>query len=228
MLELMALALECAPTVEPQTMLAIVQVESGNNPYAIGIVGGRLTRQPKTKEEALATAKQLAEDDWNFSLGLAQINRHNLYKYEISYEQAFDACTNLNVGSKILEDCYVRAAKQAKEPQAALQAALSCYYSGNFTRGFKPDVIGAPSYVQKVLTSAEKQAQAIPVVPSIKESGDLKPQIDKAGGDTSPIMLKPQATQPVTLPSDHAPILVSPKNETPDDKASPGSSTIVF
>ena len=177
MLEFLALAQECAPTVAPQTMAAVVNVESSYNPYAIGVVGGRLARQPKTREEAIATAQQLELEGWNFSLGVAQVNRHNLPKYEITYAQAFDACINLRVGSKILEDCYVRASKRTPEPQAALQAAFSCYYSGNFTRGFKPDVAGKPSYVQKVLASAGVTPQAIPVVPSIQPSNDPKPQL---------------------------------------------------
>ena len=218
MLEFLALAQECAPTVAPQTMAAVVNVESGYNPYAIGVVGGRLARQPKTQEEAVATAKQLASDGWNFSVGVAQVNRYNLPKYQVSYEQAFDACTNLRVGSKILEECYVRASKQTREPQAALHAAFSCYYSGNFTRGFKPDVIGKPSYVQKVLASAEasatriKPTKLIPVVPSIQTGNGPKPQFDKAAGSTSPVTLKPQTTQPGALLSDNAPVLLRPSN----------------
>ena len=56
MLDLLALAQECAPNVAPQTMAAIVSVESSKNPYAIGVVGGRLERQPKSHQEAVATA----------------------------------------------------------------------------------------------------------------------------------------------------------------------------
>jgi len=154
------------------------------------VVGGRLARQPKSREEAVATAQQLESDGWNFSLGVAQVNRYNLPKYQITYEQAFDACTSLRVGSKILEDCYVRASKRTPEPQAALHAAFSCYDSGNFTRGFKPDVAGKPSYVQKVLASAGVQPQAIPVVPSIQTGSGPKPQFDKAAGAAAPAALK--------------------------------------
>ena len=38
MLDFMVLAQQCAPTVAPQTMAAVVQVESSFNPYAIGVV----------------------------------------------------------------------------------------------------------------------------------------------------------------------------------------------
>lgn len=51
MLDFMVLAQQCAPTVAPQTMAAVVQVESSFNPYAIGVVGGRLQRQPKSQAE---------------------------------------------------------------------------------------------------------------------------------------------------------------------------------
>ncbi|WP_432816469.1 lytic transglycosylase domain-containing protein [Xanthomonas hortorum] len=183
-LEFMQLAQQCAPTVAPQTMAALVQVESGFNPYAIGVVDGRLARQPSNLEEAVATAQQLEAGGWNFSLGIAQVNRHNLPKYKLTYAQAFDACANLRAGSKILEDCYTRASvKLAGTAQNPLHAAFSCYYSGNFSRGFKADKVGQPSYVQKVLASAGVSPKAIPVVPAV-------------GGRTSPTARVPAATAP--------------------------------
>lgn len=208
MLEFLALAQECAPTVAPQTMAALVSVESDYNPYAIGVVGGRLARQPKNREEAVATAEQLAVDGWNFSLGVAQVNRYNLPEHKITYEQAFDACTNLRVGSKILEDCFLRASQKTLEPQAALHAAFSCYYSGNFTRGFKPDAVGKPSYVEKILASAEALSRAIPVVPSIRTGTGPKPRFDKAAGTSDPAILEPQTTAPAVSTSDNSPVLL--------------------
>lgn len=208
MLEFLALAQECAPTVAPQTMAAVVNVESDFGPFKIGVVGGRLARQPESREEAVATAQQLETEGWNFSLGMAQVNRYNLPKYGINYEQAFDACTSLRVGSKILEDCYVRASKRTPDPQAALHAAFSCYYSGNFTRGFQPDVAGKPSYVEKVLASAGVTPPAIPVVPSIQTGNGPKPQFDKAAGPAAPVTLKPQPSEPQGPPADHAPVLL--------------------
>jgi type IV secretion system protein VirB1 len=209
MFDLLALAQECAPTVAPTTMAAIVNVESGKNPYAIGVVGGRLERQPSNQQEAVATAKALADNGWNFSVGVAQVNRYNLPKYAISLEQAFDACTNIRIGSKILEDCYVRAAKTTPDTQAALQAAFSCYYSGNFTRGFQPDVAGKPSYVEKVLASADNATLAIPVVPNIQSNG-VKPKSVRAAPTT--------ATEQM-IPSDNAPVLLRRSNDEVQLKA---------
>lgn len=209
MLDFMVLAQECAPTVAPQTMAAVVQVESSFNPFAIGIVGGRLQRQPETKEEAIATAESLEAEDWNFSIGIAQINRYNLPKYDLTYEQAFDPCENMRVGSKILEDCYTRAlARVEGDEQQALQSAFSCYYSGNFTRGFQPDREGDPSYVEKVLAQADVAPQAIPVVPSIR-SGEPRPQrVTAAPSATAPVRLSAQRAVPAGPPADHAPVLL--------------------
>jgi type IV secretion system protein VirB1 len=165
-IDIHGLALECAPGVHPTTMAAVVQVESANNPYAIGVVGGRLARQPKNKAEAIATAKALAGDGWNFSMGAGQVNRHNLNKYGLTFDTAFEPCANLRAGSSILKDCYTRALAKFGNEQRALQAAFSCYYSGNFSTGFKPDFKGQPSYVQKVLSSAGSAAPVLPTAPA--------------------------------------------------------------
>lgn len=170
MIDFLTLAQQCAPTVEPHTMAAIVHIESSYNPYAIGVVGGRLERQPKNKAEAIATATALENQNWNFSMGISQVNRYNLSKFNMTYDDAFDPCANLHAGSKILEDCYTRANVKFDNQKQSLQAAFSCYYSGNFTRGFRPDKPGQASYVQKVLASANLPALAIPVVPDIRNT----------------------------------------------------------
>ena len=95
--------------VPPAVMEHVVKVESSFNPYAIGVVGGRLARQPRSLAEALSTARMLEERGYNFSLGLAQVNRYNLARQGLdSYEKAFDTCPNLRAGSRILAECYGR------------------------------------------------------------------------------------------------------------------------
>ena len=106
---LLALALSCAPNVHVETAQALVRAESSLNPYAIGVVGGRLERQPRERAEALATAWQLQRNGWNFSVGLAQINRHNLPRLGLTLETAFDPCSNLQSMQAILGDCFERA-----------------------------------------------------------------------------------------------------------------------
>lgn len=171
-MDFIALAQECAPTVSPQTMAAIVKVESGYNPYAIGVVGGYLPKQPTSLEEALATVKDLADKGYNFSVGLSQVNRYNFDRYNLTYETAFNVCENLRAGSLILEECYVRALnKHSNDEQTALRAAFSCYYSGNFLRGFTPDKAGQLSYVDKVVAQAGHAPKDV-VVPDIIQHGE--------------------------------------------------------
>lgn len=150
------LAQQCANNVHHDTLQAIARVESGFNPFAIGVVKGSLKRQPQSYSEAVSAAKALHNAGKNFSMGLVQVNKYNLARYGLTYETVFDPCKNLAAGAKILTDCYTRAARadNGKVSQLTLHKAFSCYYSGSFNFGFKRDFAGQPSYVQKVVNSA--------------------------------------------------------------------------
>ncbi|MDL5034358.1 lytic transglycosylase domain-containing protein [Pelomonas sp. APW6] len=173
--DFLILAQQCAPNVHPVTMAAIVHVESGLNPYAIGVVGGRLERQPRNSAEALATIRELIKNGWNFSVGAAQINRYQLERRGVSYESALDACTSLRVGGVILSECYGRALTGARDPQVALQQSFSCYYSGNLTRGFASDSPGGSSYVQRVLASASRINRTA-IIPAVRATNTQEAQ----------------------------------------------------
>lgn len=192
------LSAQCAPNVAPQTMAAIVSVESSHNPYAIGVVDGRLVRQPRSRAEAIATALQLERQGKNFSMGMAQVNRHNLPRYNVTYAQIFDVCTNLRVGARILEECYQRAMPLKGSPQAALRAAFSCYYSGNFSRGFQPDKPGERSYVDKVV-AASGTAALTQVVPAIEPSSFPALQAAVQARVSDPLVIEPDPTAMPTV-----------------------------
>jgi type IV secretion system protein VirB1 len=162
------LAQQCAPTVHPTTLSAVVRTESGFNPYAIGVVGGHLVRQPRTLEEAVATAKALDAHHINFSMGLGQVNKSNLTKYGLTYDTVFDVCKNLSAGSQILADCYRRASALNGPGGPALQAAISCYYSGNFTTGLKRD-FGGTSYVQRVAANTMPSIDYVPAIRAVMD-----------------------------------------------------------
>jgi type IV secretion system protein VirB1 len=159
----LALALACAPQVHTHTAHALVSVESGFNPWAIGVVGGALVRQPRHRAEALATAKALQAAGWNFSVGLGQINVGNFERLGLTLDAAFEPCTNLAAMQSVLAECFDRARAPAATAtatttpaaatptpvdQTALRQALSCYYSGNFATGFRH------GYVRKVVAAA--------------------------------------------------------------------------
>ena len=147
------LMLDCPDlAVPPEVMQHVVNVESARNPFAIGVVGGYLARQPTSLDEALAAVRQLKKEGYNFSVGIAQVNRYNLAKYGLpDYASAFQACPNLKAGSRILRECYDRAQDWGK--------AFSCYYSGNFVTGFDH------GYVQKIFASIRKAQYVVQDVP---------------------------------------------------------------
>ena len=150
------IARQCAPDVHLNTMQSIVHVESSFNPYAIGVVNGHLVRQPTNKAEAIATVKVLENSGFNYSMGLAQVNKYNLGKYGLDLDTVFEPCANVHAGGEILKDCFKRASDKKANQQEALRDAISCYYSGNFTTGYKA------GYVMKVVSaSGAKPIQVI-------------------------------------------------------------------
>ena len=114
--------LGCQIDVPASVMKHVVKIESSFNPFAIGVVKGRLARQPRNLKEAVATAEMLEANGFNFSLGLAQVNRYNLKKYGIhTYADAFEpvSYTHLDVYKRQDEitasvTCSVRPSLQSK------------------------------------------------------------------------------------------------------------------
>lgn len=173
-IELMA----CPDLAVPrEVMHHVVQVESSYNPYAIGVVGGRLLRQPRNLPEAVSTARMLEQRGYNFSLGLAQVNRYNMAGYGLaSYEEAFQACANLQAGSRILAECYNRSRDWGK--------SFSCYYSGDFSTGYRH------GYVQKIYASIRRArggqvaSNDVPPIPVVGAGSARKVRV--ASGSRAP------------------------------------------
>lgn len=135
---------QCAPMVDQQLMMRVINVESSHNPYAIGVVNAHLQRQPQNLTEAKATAHFLENAGYNYSVGLAQINRSNFNRFNLNFNNVFDACTNLNAGGQILSECLNRASARGYQADAT-HKALSCYYSGQLN-----SAVGT-QYANKVL-----------------------------------------------------------------------------
>ncbi|MBJ7514919.1 MAG: lytic transglycosylase domain-containing protein [Stenotrophomonas sp.] len=197
-------ALACPEmAVSMDVMKHVVQVESSRNPYAIGVVGGALARQPQRLDEAVATARMLEQNGYNFSLGLGQVNRYNLAKYGLnSYEKAFETCPNLQAASRILAECHSRSGGDWGK-------SFSCYYSGNFTTGFRH------GYVDKVFNSI-KRSQMVAAV-----GGGVQPirVIDRQGPRPAAATRQPLPERVTRLnnriSSGQAPVVVA----QPDDPA---------
>lgn len=213
--DFVALAQQCAPQVSLSTMAAIVRTESGFNPYAIGVVHGRLVRQPVNEAEAVATVHALDAGGWNFSVGLAQVNRANWPAYGLNAQSAFDPCRNLAAGAAILEGCFELVqqarARASNDLQSALRASLSCYASGDFSTGYRT------GYVQRVISNARVLPPASDpvVVPSI-----IPIPVVPVGSDVSdpPGRSRPER-HPVSKPADLS---------TGNSADAPGGSAVVF
>ncbi|MEB2400010.1 lytic transglycosylase domain-containing protein [Parapusillimonas sp. JC17] len=155
--ELAALALTCAPNIHPVTLHALIRHESRIRQYAIGVnrKGRHLRRQPRSLSEATAAADRLIDQGIDFDAGLGQINVRNWAWLNLDSKTVFDPCCNLAAAQTVLAECYARALPRQADPQHALRAALSCYNTGNFKRGF------TNGYVGKVLAQAKIKVPAL-------------------------------------------------------------------
>lgn len=176
----MVLAQQCAPDVAPTTMAAVVRVESDFNAYAIGVVHGRLQRQPVSLAEAVATARALDAAGWNYSSGLAQVNRKNWVRFGLTPETAFDPCRNLAAGAAILQGCFERARRGHTQAQEALRLGLSCYASGDFSTGYRT------GYVQRVVADATRIGPVVPAIDPQAEPQTLAIPVEAASSPGTP------------------------------------------
>lgn len=149
---------QCAPAAHAETLLRIARQESALKPWALSVnypkgtaaklgqPGGyaHLQKQPTSKEQAVRWAEKLVQQGHTVSLGLMQVSSQNLAAHGYTIEQAFDLCTNINLGAVILAD----AMKRAQGSDDPLSAALSIYNSGDtrtgIANGYAAGVQGQP------------------------------------------------------------------------------------
>ena len=214
--------------VPAEVMQHVVNVESGYNRFAIGVVGGQLVRQPQNLGEAIATVQMLDSKGYNFSLGLAQVNRANLSKYGLTtYQQAFDICPNLTAGARILSECYASSGNDWGK-------SFSCYYSGNFITGYRD------GYVQKIYNSINGTSKSVgtdmpsAAIPLETVAGVSPSSLHGYVSGVTPVAAKDDASYRLAIRStvlDTAAAMatkslagaISPANELPPSSAAPPS-----
>lgn len=151
----LSLAMQCAPSIHPDTAHDVARVESGFDQYAIGVVGQKNGIFPKSLDDALAHVQRLQAQGKRYSVGLMQITSTNFKEYGVTASQLFSPCTNLSVFEKIMTDCFSRG--------GTLKRALSCYYSGNFTTGQKSErKFSQTSYVERIGYSPPAGGYVVP------------------------------------------------------------------
>ena len=149
----LAISLQCASSVSPAISFNIARVESHFNPYAIAEILPRdnrpagqakiISHYPVNKDQAKKIIRTISAKGHRFSVGLMQITSSNFQRYKVTGFQLLEPCTNLAVFEQIFTDCYQRG--------GTLPRALSCYYSGNFTRGQKAEThFRNTSYIQRI------------------------------------------------------------------------------
>jgi type IV secretion system protein VirB1 len=125
----------CAPAVGPVTMSAIVAYESGARPNAIGDNTARRSYDPPSQKDAILLGAELLRRGHNIDVGYAQVNSRNFVAYGLTIESAFDPCTNVATGARILQAAYAGTARRYGPGQVALVHALSAYNSGSYWSG---------------------------------------------------------------------------------------------
>ena len=142
---------QCAPNIAQVTMMAIVKTESNNQYLAINLNGGlRLRLMPNSYTQAESWVNYLEKNNYNFDVGLAQINIKNIHKYGYHAYEVLEPCTNLQIAAKILSNNYNRAQASSLTNQEALKKAISAYNTGNYRSGF------SNGYVAKVTKNAQQ------------------------------------------------------------------------
>jgi type IV secretion system protein VirB1 len=152
-LALAALIRHCAPAIAPSTMTAIVRVESGGNPLAIGDNTTRRSYYPHDPASAESLARRLLDAGDLLDVGIAQIDSMNLAGFGVTVHTIFDPCINLSVGARILSDDYTFAAQRYGDGQVALRHAIGMYNTGRLNGGAR--------YIARVLAAAGIQEENI-------------------------------------------------------------------
>ncbi len=147
----LALLQQCAPRVAPVTMAAIVQGESGGNPFAINDNTSGLHYFPESRSQAVAIARTLIAAGHKIDMGLGQVDSENLGWLHMGIRQTFNACDNLNAAQRILVGAYRQAGANGAR---SLAGAFEAYNSGR--------TWGDQGYAQGVFRNAGVEIPAIP------------------------------------------------------------------
>ena len=167
-MDLLNLAMLCGHLVDPVMTMRVIDVESRGQTYAIHDNTSDQTFVPSSLPYAVALASRLIVQGHRLDIGLMQINYDVWLKPgAFPLAKAFDACTNITIGSTILNADYVQALQTSKVPSDALWRALSLYNSGSDWRGlgYANRVLMGPSNSAPHRTDKGSSAERARVAP---------------------------------------------------------------
>ena len=133
---------DCQAALLEPLMQQIYQVESEFNPFAIGVVGARLVRQPKNLDEAVATVDYLSKLGRNFSIGQGQVNKYHFVRlgWDSDIEAGFDVCKNVVAAYEIFSSSAHRlrvGSRQKQRPFGGRRGAMLGFV-GVYQRQLRP------------------------------------------------------------------------------------------
>ena len=92
--------------VPPQRAAATAKAESGLYPFAIGDNDTGRSYFPRTREDAVAKARELLALGHRIDAGAMQITDRNWPAYGLTVETVFDPRANICAGGRILGEAY--------------------------------------------------------------------------------------------------------------------------
>jgi type IV secretion system protein VirB1 len=156
---------QCAPDLAPVTIAAIVQLESGGNPFLLHDNTTKKTFRPTNATESAKLAIALIKLGHSVDIGLAQINSKNLPALGLKVEDALDPCTNLHAAQSVLKTAWEQSGHD-------LRGALAAYNTGKTNSG-----IGV-RYSAQVFSKAGVKVPEIP-------GGKMPPWVNHPGWNPS-------------------------------------------
>ncbi len=164
---LAALLSSCSSSVAPDTMRAIVTVESGGHPTAVHDNDSGASYLPHDRAAATRIAEALITKGHSVDLGLGQVNSRNLAAYGVTPGEVLEPCENLHVASAILASDYRVASARFPDVRQALTAAIGDYNTGSLFAG--------ASYVRAVVAAAMAPQQLVPTIAVLTGSPEALP-----------------------------------------------------
>jgi len=135
---------------DPLLISAVMQQESAGQIAAMSVNGWEGDKFTVTDtEEATIAANLFISEGYTVDIGLMQINSKNLERYGTPVASAYEPCTNIQLGERILVENMVSAKQSGLVGNAAIRGALSMYNTyntGSLTAGM------SNGYVEKVWT----------------------------------------------------------------------------
>ena len=193
---LLALASQCAPSVAPETVLAIIQTESSGEQFALNVNGGKQPGRHTNAADAAATARRYIAAGYTVDLGLGQINSRNMRWLGLTWETVFDPCTNVAALARVLTTNYI-SVKAGRDPQTALRVALSMYNTGSQTRGFRNGYVAKVVGKAGIINAGVTYATSLPAVGfATPESGDLRERLTSENEEPARPILQARPTPP--------------------------------